>query len=108
MDNKENHLTHAALAWPILCNLAKTKRFIRYGILAPKINYKSPRSVRFALHLIQQFTITNNLPPLSILVVNAKKVPGKGFIACSETQIDKGIREVQNYDWSKIDNPFIL
>jgi len=49
----------------------------------------------------------NNLPPLTILVVNDKtKLPGLGFIATDRDKIEEATKKVYEYDWSKIKNPF--
>jgi hypothetical protein len=51
--------------------------------------------------------MSNNLPPLQSLVVRKDTGrPGEGYIASPRERISLAHREVFNFNWSKIKNPF--
>ena len=100
-----NHHQRAAIGWEVLIQVAKNNNVIRYGELGKRIGIHH-RVVRYVLSLIQDYCLDNKLPPLTILVVNQSGLPGEGFIAWDVDHIDEGIRLVQSYNWSILENPF--
>jgi putative restriction endonuclease len=106
MKQKVNQEQRAFSAWTILINCAKKNEPITYGELARQLGIHH-RAVRFILGVIQDFCMTNELPPLTILVLNKLTgLPGDGFIAYDIENAQDGIDKVCAYNWISIDNPF--
>jgi len=102
---KVNQHQRAAKAWEILIKIAKKRDFIRYKGLGDKIGIHH-RAIRFVLGVIQEYCIINKLPPLTILIGDQNGMPGKGFTAWNRENIDEGKKEVYDYNWSSLENPF--
>jgi putative restriction endonuclease len=100
-----NQNQRAAFGWDVLIQVSKNKELIRYNQLGSQIGIHH-RAVRFVLGLIQNYCLENQLPPLTILVVNDSGLPGEGFIAWDVDNIDQGLQQVYDYNWSNIENPF--
>ena len=105
MKNKVNQHQRAAKAWEVLIKVAEKKDFIRYKELGDKIGIHH-RTVRFVLAIIQDYCLEYKLPPLTILIGDENGMPGKGFTAWDRDNISQGKKEVYNYNWSSIQNPF--
>lgn len=103
--SKINQTQRAAIGWEVLTQVAKNKDLIRYGQLSSQIGIHH-RPVRFVLGLIQNYCLLNQLPPLTILIVNQSGLPGEGFIAWDVDDIDEGLEQVYNYNWDNHANPF--
>jgi putative restriction endonuclease len=102
-----NQTERAMLAWDVLARLAAEKKTITYAELASEVGAGGPRACRYFLDLIQSYCMCNQLPPLTILVVNkGKKKPGTGFVAHDVNALDAGMQSVWSYDWTKDGNPF--
>jgi len=95
----------AKKAWVKLIELAKSRKDCSYKELGDIIGIHH-RSVRFALDSIQEYCLSNNLPPITILVVNGSGKPGKGFKGASENNFDKRRNDVFSYNWNKIIDSF--
>lgn len=101
-----NQFERAFRAWPILAEVARNKRRIRYGDLAKELEIHV-RPVRFVLEEIQNYCLNEKLPPLTILVESKKGVVGQGFIAWDAADgLSAGLQKVYAFDWSGIPNPF--
>ena len=98
----------ARKAWIKLVELAKSHDTCFYKELGDFIGIHH-RPVNIPLALIQEYCLLNNLPPITILVVNdGSGKPGKGFIAATENDFDKSRNNVFSYNWDNIENPFEL
>ena len=95
----------AALAWPILTEVAVGGSKITYAQLAERLGIH-PRPVRYVLGVIQDHCLGEKLPPLTILVVNQRGLPGEGFIAWDIDDLDAGYRRVRAHPWHELPNPF--
>lgn len=100
-----NQYERAYRAWPILARVAQKKEKITYGDLANDLGIHH-RPVRFLLEEIQSYCRREQLPPLTILVVNQSGIIGKGFTAWNIDDLDAGLQKVYAFDWSGIQNPF--
>lgn len=100
-----NQLERACAAWPVLVEVARRHETISYGGLGGKIGVHH-RAVRYVLGIIQDYCLAENLPPLTILVVNGSGRPGDGFIAHDLNDFDGGLSYVWEYDWGTLENPF--
>lgn len=105
MTNKVNQEERAAIGWSILSQVAINNELIRYAELGKKIGIHH-RPVRYVLNLIQNYCLDNHLPPLTILVVNETKRPGTGFVAWDIDHVDEGVKNVYEYNWNNLANPF--
>ena len=102
---KINQEERAGKAWEVLVDYASKKRVIRYKELAEKIGIHH-RPLRFVLDLIYYYCEEMDYPPLSILVVNVKGIPGFGFTNSYPNSIEFGNNSVFEYDWRDVENPF--
>jgi len=104
--NKVNQAERAFKAWQILTKLAATGRLITYEDLAKALEIHH-RTIRFVLEMIQDYCLKNELPPLTILVVNKQtNEPGAGFIAWSHDNLLEGRTRVREKNWSQESNPY--
>lgn len=91
--------------WPELIKLAKKHRKIYYSDLADAIG-SADRRLGWPLGLIQDYCLTANLPPITILVISkAEGLPGHGFTAWDLGEREAGYSAVWNHNWSTR-NPF--
>lgn len=100
-----NQAERASRAWPILTDIAKRKETLTYLQLGHALGIHH-RAVRFVLSPIQDYCIEEDLPPLTILVVNGSGHPGSGFIAHDLNHFDEGLNSVWSKDWRSLENPF--
>lgn len=100
-----NQNQRVAYAWDSLIRISKNKDLIRYNQLGNQIGIHH-RAVRFVLGVIQNYCLENQLPPLTILVVNQSGLPGEGFVAWDVDNIEQGLQQVYNYNWNNLENPF--
>lgn len=100
-----NQVQRACHAWPILVERAGLGTTITYGELGKAIGIHH-RAVRYVLGVIQDYCLSEKLPPLTILVVNKDGVLGVGFIAWDVDDPDSGRKLVCGFNWSQLSNPF--
>jgi putative restriction endonuclease len=101
-----NHEERAARAWPILTEVARKRTSITYGNLGKAIGIHQ-RPVRYVLGLIQDYCLSEKLPPLTILVVEAATGrPSAGFIAWDTDSLGDGRQKVFELSWQTLPNPF--
>lgn len=106
MNEKPNHEQRAYYAWSELVRAAKERTLLRYTEIGNSIGIHH-RAVGFALDPIHRYCIRENLPPLSILVVNETGLPGKGFTAWDSDRFDEGCELVFEHPWENEPNPFV-
>lgn len=96
----------AGVVWQIVTERASDHQTITYEEIAPSIP-TNPLSVRRALGPIQNFCWESRLPPLTAIVVGkTTKLPGTGFFAWDVDDLEAGQRQVFEYDWGKVENPY--
>ena len=105
MNDKPNHEERAYRAWCELTRAAGERRLLRYNEIGDALGIHH-RAVGFALDPIHRYCMRENLPPLSILVVNKTGLPGKGFTAWEAERFGEGSELVFNYPWEGRPNPF--
>lgn len=106
MKEKVNQLERAKIAWEILKLISKNRELITYKELGRQMQVH-PMVIGVFLDLIQQYCLNNELPPLSILVINQSGKPGEGYTASNIDNFDIDKNLVFSFDWYKINNPFI-
>jgi predicted HNH restriction endonuclease len=105
MKEEINQVKRANIAWNILTEVAINRDLITYGELGHQMQVHH-RAIRFFLDLIQTHCLNNDLPPLTILIVNQTGKPGEGYIASNIENFDLDKDLVYSFDWTKIANPF--
>lgn len=103
--NNINQEERAFRTWDILVAASERREILRYKELGERLGIHH-RALYWPLDLIHQYCIRENLPPLTILVVNATGLPGKGFTAWDLGHFDEGCKEVFEHPWEREDNPF--
>lgn len=97
----------ALQAWQFLIGKANNRQTVRYGDLAKLMGYTDDRPLFSILGHIMYFCNQNNLPPLTIIVVNKDGTPGEGFSAATPDEFHKKREEVFLFDWFGIMPPTI-
>lgn len=96
--------TRALQIWLILISKASNRQTLTYKMLAQLLGFKGSGTLAHYLGHIQAFCCQNDLPPLTVLVVNQESgLPGSGFIESSDLPADR--EKVFNYDWFGIFPP---
>jgi len=88
--------------WQVLINLAHNRQTITYEKLAEIIGMGTMGVVvTQSLETLMSYCKNNNLPPLTILVVQKHTgIPGQGLTTIEELNSDR--ENVFNYEWFKL------
>lgn len=98
----------AGLVWNKLVERANLRKDITYRELGESVGIHW-RSVRYALDRIQNYCLTSDILPLTVLVVRGgDRKPGAGFIAAEPGALDITFNEVCSFNWQEVKNPFTL
>ncbi len=100
-----NQKQRAAKAWPILTKVAEQTSTITYGEIGQQLGIHH-RAVKFVLSEIQDYCLSEKLPPLTALIVNKGGTPGSGFVAWDIDDLERGLSLVYGYPWASLPNPF--
>lgn len=102
-----NHEQRAAAVWNVLVTCAGKSATVTYGDLAKQAGGFHHRVLRYPLGLIQDFCLSEKLPPLTSIVVHGgDALPGSGFIAWDVEDLRTGQAQVFRFDWASQPNPF--
>lgn len=96
-----NHIVRAQAAWPILIRTARRRTRISYSELCGAIGLH-PRAASYLLHVIHQYCLIYELPPLVALAVSkSSKIPGAGYTVTSRGGVsyEAALEEVYDFDW---------
>ena len=104
-DEGNKSSVRALQTWQYLIGKARNRQLVKYGELADVIGYSDCRPLTFILGHIMFFCEQEDLPPLTIIVVNNDGTPGKGFTPVERTELDTGRESTFNYDWFSIYPP---
>ena len=92
----------AAQIWPLLCWAATSRQILTYDIVGRLIGV--PRQgLANLLEPIQSHCLIRELPPLTVIVVNAEGVPGDGFIAAENIPLAQAM--VFSHNWLEEPSP---
>ena len=88
--------------WQVLLGLAHNRQTITYETLAELIGMGNISiGLNQPLTLLMNYCQQNNLPPLTILVVQKHSgIPGQGLTTIEDLNKDR--EDVFNYDWFKL------
>ena len=96
--------SRAVQIWQILIGLARNRQTITYGMLGAKIGFKGVGTIGSFLDPIMRYCKQNNLPPLTIVVVNETTgSPGEGLTTIGNENSDR--EAVFKYDWYNLYPP---
>ncbi len=89
--------------WQILIGAARNRQILTYGILSDMLGYRGAGVLAQQLGHIMYYCQQNELPPLTILVVNQDTgLPGEGLTG-ADLNADR--ESVFRYDWYSIIPP---
>jgi hypothetical protein len=95
----------ASQIWAVLAWAAKNRQSLTYTQLSNLIGVPPP-GLGQLLEPIQSYCSINNLPPLTILVVQQESgLPGSGFTGASAGDLAKAQMTVFSEDWLTHGNP---
>ena len=97
----------ALQAWLYLIGKAANRQTVKFDELRLLMGYPTDNPLASILRCIMSFCIQNNLPPLTVIVVNRYGVPGEGFTAEKMEDYHQRREDVFNYPWFKIFPPTI-
>lgn len=106
-DKGNKSSARALQAWQVLIGKAFNRQIVHYDELSKTMEYTDNRPMSTILGCIMYFCDQNNLPPLTILVVNQEGVPGDGFCIENINNYHQMREDVHNYEWYKIVPPSI-
>lgn len=93
----------AAQIWPILVFAARNRQILTYGLLGKLIGAPAP-ALGDWLRPIQSYCISQNLPPLTAIVVNdSSGMPGAGFTGAQD--VPAAQMRVFAHDWLALQAP---
>ena len=105
-ESKHRHIRNA---WDILVKLTSGKKTITYGEIADEVCAGDARSTTAFLDPIADYCWKNDLPPLTVLVVNKRSCkPSKSFNEKwlrPDESVESATAEVWDYDWSRHSPP---
>lgn len=97
----------ALQAWQFLIAKASNRQIAQYDELKEIMDYADNRPLAVILGCIMFYCEENELPPLTLLVVNQTGVPGGGFTAEKLKNYHQRREDVFNFPWYKIVPPSI-
>ena len=98
----------ALQAWQYLIAKATNRQIIPYDELRELMGYADSRPMGVILGCIMNYCKQNELPILTIIVVNKKTgIPGEGFTAEDLKDYHQKREDVFNYPWYKLVPPSV-
>jgi len=91
------HATRASQIWQILVCKASNRQTLTYGQLADLLGFEGAGTLAHFLGHIMYYCIQNDIPPLTVLVVNQDTgLPGEGLI---NADLNADRERVFSFDW---------
>jgi hypothetical protein len=103
----EKSAIRALQAWQYLIGDAVERRIPRYEDLRELMEYTDDRPLTSILSCIMWYCEQNELPPLTIIVVNRFGVPGPGFSTERAENYHQRGEDVFNYPWYRMVPPTV-
>ena len=97
----------ALQAWQYVIGKAAARQIVQYEELRVLMEYPDSRPLGVILACIADYCQQNQLPPLTLLVVNESGVPGGGFAAEEQANYHTAREKVFNFPWFGIVPPSI-
>ncbi len=95
----------AQQAWQYLIGKASNRQISQYEELRALMGYPTSNPLAVILGCIMFYCEQNDLPPLTIIVVNKDGVPGEGFTAEKMKNYHRRREDVFNFPWYKMVPP---
>lgn len=96
-DDNPTLATRALQIWQILISKAHNRQTVTYGILADMLGFKGAGTLAHMLGHIMFYCQENNLPPLTVIVVNQDTgLPGEGLTA---VELNADRERVFQHNW---------
>ena len=90
--------TRALQIWQVLIAKAENRQTMTYGALADAIRVGGAQVIGMFLGPIMRYCQENELPPLTVLVVNSQTgEPGPGLTSINQLNVER--ESVFKYDW---------
>ncbi|MDP9437566.1 MAG: hypothetical protein M3P49_02290 [Actinomycetota bacterium] len=104
-DDNPTNASRALQIWQILVAKASNRQTLTYGMLAGMLGYKGAGGLGSQLQPIMRYCQQNNLPALTVLVVNKDTgLPGVGLVGA---ELNAGREAVFQYELYKIYPPTV-
>ena len=101
--DNSTHATRSLQIWQILIAKANSRQTLTYGMLAQMLRFKGAGVLAPILGHIMFYCQQNNLPPLTVIVVNQRTgLPGEGL---TDAELNADREAVFNYDWFNLYPP---
>lgn len=97
----------ALQAWQYLIAKAVNRQIVQYEELRILMEYPTCNPLTPALGCIMFYCEQNDLPPLTIIVVNKSGVPGEGFTAEQIEDYHRRREDVFNFPWFELMPPTV-
>ena len=95
----------ALQAWQYLIGKAAARQIVRYDELRIMMEYPTNNPLTQILECIAKYCQQNELPPLTLLVVNKFGVPGDGFLTEDQANYHQRREDVFNFQWFRVVPP---
>jgi len=96
-DEAPSQSTRALQVWSILVCKAANRQTLTYGQLATYLGFEGAGTLAHILGHVMHYCIQNNLPPLTVLVVNQDTgLPGEGLI---DADLNADREKAFNFNW---------
>jgi alkylated DNA nucleotide flippase Atl1 len=94
----------ASQIWALLICAARERKTFTYGDIATILGYGGAGVLSQTLELIMRYCHANQLPPLTVLVVNQETgLPGEGLTTVEEVNQDR--ETVFRFNWFSLEPP---
>ena len=97
----------ALQAWQYLIGKAAARQIVRYDELRVMMEYPTGNPLGRILECIANYCQQNELPPLTLLVVNKSGKPGEGFLAEDQANYHQRREDVFDFQWFRVVPPSI-
>jgi hypothetical protein len=97
--------TRALQAWQYLIGKATDRQIVQYEEIRMLMDYPTSNPLSHVLGCIMFYCEQNDLPPLTILVVNRSGISGDGFTAERIEDYHQRREDVFNFPWFKMVPP---
>ncbi len=97
----------ALQAWQYLIAKAVNRQIVQYEELRILMEYPTCNPLTPALGCIMVYCEQNDLPPLTLIVVNKSGVPGEGFTAEQIEDYHQRREDVFNFPWFELMPPTV-
>ena len=106
-DTGEKSAVRALQAWQYLIAKASNRQIVKYDELRELMEYADNRPLSPILGCVAFYCIQNELPPLTLIVVNQSGIPGEGFPGEQMANWHQLREQVFGHPWYRIVPPTV-